>query len=593
MLLLLMTAITASLAQQVPQVGNILGRHTTSLNGKWHYIVDVQEEGYYDYRMNPTRWGFFRNAKPQKPEDLIEYDFDKAEEMEIPSDWNTRDERLFFYEGTVWFYKKFQVQGSKFKEEKRRALLYFGAVNYDAHVYVNGHHVGHHMGGFTPFNFDVTDQLKDGEIFVIVKVDNKRHAEDVPTQIFDWWNYGGITRDVLLVDVPETYVENYSLQLLSLEGRRLGFTVKLNKAEAGRRVTLSIPELKIKKELTTTADGTATVFMKAKPVLWSPATPKLYKVDITMDGETISDEIGFRKIETRGKQILLNGEPIYLKGISIHEEKPYGGGRANSTEDAHTLLSWAKELGCNFVRLAHYPHNEYAVREAERMGILVWSEIPVYWTIAWKNFDTYKNAEAQLHDMIARDHNRANVIIWSIANETPHSAERDQFLGRLATYARSQDNTRLISMAMEVTGASNYHNRLQDNMNKYVDVVSFNQYIGWYRDVNDAPKMTWEIPYNKPVIISEFGGGAKAGYHGAQNQRWTEEFQENLYRQNCAMLDKIDGLAGTTPWILKDFRSPRRVLTGIQDYYNRKGLFSDDGQKKKAFYVLKEWYEGK
>ncbi len=592
-IVLMAAPILATLAQQVPQIGNILGRHTTSLNGKWHYIVDVQEEGYYDYRMNPTRWGFFRNAKPQKPEDLIEYDFDKAEEMELPSDWNTRDERLFFYEGTVWFYKKFNVQGSKFKEEKRRALLYFGAVNYDAHVYVNGNHVGHHIGGFTPFNYDVTDQLKDGENFVIVKVDNKRHAEDVPTQIFDWWNYGGITRDVLLVDVPETYVENYSLQLVSLEGRRLAFSVKLNKAEAGRRVTLSIPELKLKKELITAADGTATTFMKAKPVLWSPATPKLYKVDITMDGETLSDEIGFRKIETRGKQILLNGEPIFLKGISIHEEKPNGGGRANCTEDAHTLLSWAKELGCNFVRLAHYPHNEYAVREAERMGILVWSEIPVYWTIAWKNFATYQNAEAQLHDMIARDHNRANVIIWSIANETPHSPERDQFLGRLATYARTQDSTRLISMAMEVTGASNYHNRLQDNMNKYVDVVSFNQYIGWYRDVNDAPKMTWEIPYNKPVIISEFGGGAKAGYHGEKNQRWTEEFQENLYRENTAMLDKIEGLAGTTPWILKDFRSPRRVLTGIQDYYNRKGLFSDDGQKKKAFFVLKEWYEGK
>jgi len=592
-IVLMAAPILATLAQQVPQVGNILGRHTTSLNGKWHYIVDVQEEGYYDYRMNPTRWGFFRNAKPQKPEDLIEYDFDKAEEMELPSDWNTRDERLFFYEGTVWFYKKFNVQGSKFKAEKRRALLYFGAVNYDAHVYVNGNHVGHHIGGFTPFNYDVTDQLKDGENFVIVKVDNKRHAEDVPTQIFDWWNYGGITRDVLLVDVPDTYVENYSLQLVSLEGRRLAFSVKLNKAEAGRRVTLSIPELKLKKELITAADGTATTFMKAKPVLWSPATPKLYKVDITMDGETISDEIGFRKIETRGKQILLNGEPIFLKGISIHEEKPNGGGRANCTEDAHTLLSWAKELGCNFVRLAHYPHNEYAVREAERMGILVWSEIPVYWTIAWKNFATYQNAEAQLHDMIARDHNRANVIIWSIANETPHSPERDQFLGRLATYARTQDSTRLISMAMEVTGASNYHNRLQDNMNKYVDVVSFNQYIGWYRDVNDAPKMTWEIPYNKPVIISEFGGGAKAGYHGEKNQRWTEEFQENLYRENTAMLDKIEGLAGTTPWILKDFRSPRRVLTGIQDYYNRKGLFSDDGQKKKAFFVLKEWYEKK
>ncbi|MBR5035672.1 MAG: beta-glucuronidase [Prevotella sp.] len=589
-IVLIAAPLLTTLAQQVPQVGNILGRKTTSLNGPWHYIVDVQEEGYYDYRMNPTRWGFFRNQKPQKPEDLIEYDFDKAEEMTLPSDWNTRDERLFFYEGTVWFYKKFQRPAA---DPSRRTLLYFGAVNYDSHVYVNGEHVGHHIGGFTPFNFDITDKLKDGENFVIVKVDNKRHAEDVPTQIFDWWNYGGITRDVLLVDVPATYVENYSLQLLSLEGRRLGFTVKLNKAEAGKQVTLNIPELKINKVLTTGSDGTATTYMKAKPVLWSPATPKLYKVEVTMDGETLTDEIGFRKIETRGKQILLNGQPIFLKGISIHEEKPNGGGRANCTADAHTLLSWAKELGCNFVRLAHYPHNEYAVREAERMGILVWSEIPVYWTIAWKNFSTYQNAEAQLQDMIARDHNRANVIIWSIANETPHSPERDQFLGRLATYARTQDSTRLISMAMEVTGASNYHNRLQDNMNKYVDVVSFNQYIGWYRDVNDAPKMTWEIPYNKPVIISEFGGGAKAGYHGEKNQRWTEEFQENLYRENTAMLDKIEGLAGTTPWILKDFRSPRRVLTGIQDYYNRKGLFSDDGQKKKAFYVLQKWYEGK
>ena len=290
---------------------------------------------------------------------------------------------------------------------------------------------------------------------------------------------------------------------------------------------------------------------------------------------------------------MLNGSPIFLKGISIHEEKPYGGGRANSTADAHTLLSWAQELGCNFVRLAHYPHNEYAVREAERMGMLVWSEIPVYWTIAWTNPDTYQNAERQLTDMIRRDHNRANVIIWSIANETPHSAERDSFLSRLAQKARSLDATRLISMAMEVTAATNYKNRLQDNMNAYVDVISFNQYIGWYRDVNDAPKMEWEIPYDKPVIISEFGGGAKYGLHGAKNQRWTEEFQENLYRENTAMLDKIDGLAGTTPWILKDFRSPRRVLNGIQDYYNRKGLYSEDGQKKKAFYVLQQWYRQK
>ena len=581
-------------AETLPVIQNVNAYESLSLNGEWNYIVDVQEEGYYDYRMKPTPWGFFRNAKPQKPEDLIEYDFDKSPTMQIPGDWNTQDERLFFYEGTVWFKKSWSLPPAPSHRGGVRSLLYFGAVNYDCRVWVNGKEAGHHVGGFTPFNFDVTEMLKEGENTVIVKVDNKRHAEDVPTQIFDWWNYGGITRDVKLVKVTPVYIEDYNVQMVSLEGRRLAFSARLNKAEAGHTVTIDIPELKLKKAVTTDADGKVQMYAKFKPQLWSPENPKLYQVNITLDNATtIADEIGFRTIETRDKQILLNGQPIFLKGISIHDEKANGGGRANSTEDAHQLLTWAKELGCNFVRLAHYPHNEYMVREAERMGILVWSEIPVYWTIAWTNPATFANAKQQLTDMISRDHNRANIIIWSIANETPHSAERDDFLGRLAQYAHTQDSTRLISMAMEVTGAANYVNRLNDNMNKYVDVVSFNQYVGWYRDVNDAPKMTWEIPYNKPVIISEFGGGAKYGYHGPQNQRWTEEFQENLYRENIAMIDKIDGLSGTTPWILKDFRSPRRVLPGIQDFYNRKGLVSDKGEKKKAFFVLKEWYEGK
>jgi len=595
---------SAVVAQEVPQLTNVLNRETMSLNGQWHYIIDVQEEGYYDYRMRPTRWGFFRNAKPSRPEELIEYDFDKAATMQVPGDWNTQDERLFFYEGTVWYKTSFEAQTPV---EGYRTLLYFGAVNYECRVWVNGHEAGHHVGGFTPFNYDITEMLKNGDNTLIVKVDNKRKAEAVPTQIFDWWNYGGITRDVMLVRVPTTYIEHYKLQLEKADAkarkRTITLTAHLNKAEAGQTLTLAIPELKVSKQCTTDAEGNAclSVSVPAKRLtLWSPDNPKRYQTTLTLGAamaqgatDVVTDSIGFRTIEARGKQLLLNGEPIFLRGISIHEEKPYGGGRANCTADAHTLLSWAKELGCNFVRLAHYPHNEYAVREAERMGILMWSEIPCYWTIAWTNPDTYRNAERQLTDMIRRDQNRANVIIWSIANETPHSAERDKFLSSLAKHAHSLDTTRLISMAMEVTSASNYHNRLQDNMNEYVDVVAFNQYIGWYRDVNDAPKMTWEIPYDKPVIISEFGGGAKYGLHGPKNQRWTEEFQENLYQENLHMIDKIEGLAGTTPWILKDFRSPRRVLDGIQDYYNRKGLFSDDGNKKKAFYVLRDWYEKK
>ena len=576
-------------AEKLPLIQNVNAYECLLLNGEWNYIVDVQEEGYYDYRMKPTQWGFFQNAKPQRPEDLIEYDFDKSPTMRIPGDWNTQDERLFFYEGTVWFKKSFQTVPM----QDYRTLLYFGAVNYDCHVWVNGKEVGHHVGGFTPFNYDISDLLIEGENTIIVKVDNKRHAEDVPTQIFDWWNYGGITRDVLLVEVSEHYLENYTLRIDNQDFKRMEFSARLNQALTGEKVRLRIPELKIDKTFETNPEGVVVASWKASPKLWSPEDPKLYHVELIYNEETLTDKIGFRSIRTEGKKLLLNGRPIFLKGISMHEEKAYGGGRANSTSDAHLLLSWAKELGCNFVRFAHYPHNEHAVREAERMGILLWSEIPCYWTIAWTNESTYQNAQSQLRDMILRDQNRANIIIWSIANETPHSAERDRFLSRLSTYARSLDSSRLISMAMEVTSAKNYVNRLNDNMNQYVDVVSFNQYVGWYRDVNDAPKMTWEIPYDKPVIVSEFGGGAKYGLHGEKNQRWTEEFQENLYKENVAMLDKIDGLAGTTPWILKDFRSPRRVLPGVQDYYNMKGLFSDKGEKKKAFFVLKEWYEKK
>jgi beta-glucuronidase len=587
---LLMVTARCVMAAEVPAPQNIYARDVQSLNGTWNYFVDVQEQGYYDYRMNPVKWGYFMNAKPKRPSDLIEYDFDKSPSMQIPSDWNTADEKLFFYEGTVWFRRLFDFQ----KKEGKRTLLYFGAVNYEAIVFVNGQEMGKHVGGFTPFCYDVTDVLKEGENFVVVKVDNKRHADNVPTRIFDWWNYGGITRDVLLVNVEDTYMEDYTLHLTGKTTGSIDFAVQLSKKVAGEKVTLTIPGLKVKKTVTTDAEGKASLTIaKVKPQLWSPENPKLYAVQLQHGAETIKDEIGFRTIETRGKQLLLNGKPIFLRGVCTHEETAYTNRRANCAADADTLIAWAKSMNCNFLRLAHYPHNEHAIREAERKGMLLWAEIPVYWTISWNNPNTYNNAHRQLSDLISRDKNRAAVIIWSIANETPHSNARDNFLSHLATSAKEQDPTRLISMAMEVLSASNYVNRLQDNMNQYVDVISFNQYVGWYRDVNDAKKMKWEIPYDKPVIISEFGGGAKEGLHGAAEQRWTEEFQERLYRENLDMLDKIEGLAGTCPWVLKDFRSPRRPLPEIQDYFNRKGLFSDQGKRKRAFYVLKEWYEKK
>lgn len=580
----------AIMAQEVPLLTNVFARNNINLNGKWNYVVDPLENGYYDYRLKPFQTnGFFEN-KTFKTSELQEYNLNTSATMDIPSDWNTKDDRLFFYEGTVWFKKDFEYK----KSAGIKGILYFGAVNYDAKVYVNGKLVGTHVGGYTPFNFDVTDVLVDGNNFVVVKVDNKRHKDNVPTVNMDWWNYGGITRDVVLSQVPNTYIEDYLVQLDKTKEGVISGWVKLNAAVANQSVTISIAELKIKKQVVTNANGMAKFEVKAKPVLWTPESPKLYNVTVSKSDENIEDTIGFRTIQTKGKEILLNGKKVFLRGISIHEEAPFRQGRAWSKEDAVTLLTWAKELGCNYVRLAHYPHNETMVREAERMGLMVWSEVPVYWTISWTNADTYNNAERQLNDMIYRDKNRCAVVIWSIANETPHGDDRDIFLTKLAKYARQKDNTRLISMAMEVTKSPNNVNTLNDNMNEYVDIISFNQYLGWYRGTNESCKlMQWVIPYNKPVIVSEFGGEALQGLHGDKTERWNEEYQEELYIQNTQMLDRIDGLAGVSPWILVDFRSPRRQLPVIQDFFNRKGLISSAGIKKKAFFVMKDWYEKK
>lgn len=575
-------------AKEIPLVTNIYARQSINLNGKWNYVIDPLENGYYDYRLRPfSENGFFENKKPSDPNDLVEYNLDTSPLMDIPSDWNSKDERLFVYEGTVWFKKDFTVK----KTPGTRNILYFGAVNYETKVYVNGTKIGEHIGGYTPFNFDVTDVITDGNNFVVLKVDNKRHKDGVPTVNMDWWNYGGITRDVMLVEVPETYIEDYFIQLSKGNSNEISGWVKLNSATPNQYVTVEIPELKVKQTMTTDTSGKAFFKVKAKPELWNTENPKLYSVVVSKADEKIEDTVGFRIIETKGKQIVLNGKQIFLRGISIHEEAPFRQGRAWSKEDAVTLLTWAKEMGCNYVRLAHYPHNEHMVRQAEKMGLMVWSEIPVYWTISWENADTYANAQNQLHDMICRDKNRAAVIIWSIANETPHSDARDTFLGNLSKYAREQDNTRLISMAMEVTKAPDNLNRLDDNMNEYVDIISFNQYIGWYRNTNESAKlMKWDIPYNKPVIISEFGGEALQGLHGDKTHKWNEEYQEVLYIQNLAMLDKIDGLSGLSPWILVDFYSPRRQLPDVQDFFNRKGLISSWGIKKKAFYVMKDYY---
>jgi len=439
----------------------------------------------------------------------------------------------------------------------------------------------------------VTGKIREGDNFIVVEVNNARRPDAVPSLNSDWWNYGGLTRHVTLVEEPETFIQNYFIQLAKGSSREIAGWVQLDGPAADRQVTLEIPEAGIRKTVAADAAGRADFHLPAKLELWSPRYPKLYDVTLSAGEDKVRDTIGFRTIETHGTQILLNGKPIFLRGISLHEEAPIRGGRAFNQKDAETLLGWAHELGCNFVRLTHYPHSENMIRLADRMGLMVWSEIPVYWDIDWQNSATLQNAKNQLRDMIARDHNRASVVLWSLSNETPVKPERTTFLRQLAETARQLDSTRLITSALNHVDEAGPDTRaLNDPVGEYLDVIGLNEYLGWYWGrPEDADRMQWKMAWDKPLIMSEFGGEAPYGRHGAADERWTEEYQSSIYQHQIGMLKKIPSLAGLSPWVLMDFHSPRRMLPGIQDYYNRKGLVSDHGEHKQAFYVLQKYYK--
>ena len=599
-LVLILCLVPVTWAQEV--IGNVSGRQTFSLNGEWQVIIDPYETGFYNYRLREKGGkdpgAYWNTDVPANKTAMLEHGYSDELTLNVPGDWNSQDSVFLYYEGTVWYKKSFDYGK---KNKNNRLFLYFGAVNYKADVYLNGKKLGVHKGGFTPFQFEINAEiLKEKNNFLVVKVDNKRHKDEVPTVNTDWWNYGGITRDVLLIETPGSFVEDYLIQLSSPREKLQPVTKKaeisgwvaLNGATEGEPVSIEIPELKAKKTVIYSGPQTPFSMNLKKVELWSDVNPKLYEVVIRSANDKVIDKIGFRKIEVSGKDILLNGQSVFLRGICTHEEFAPEARRAYSREDALRTLGWAKELNSNFVRLAHYPHNEHIVRAADSLGILLWSEIPVYWTIDFSNPQVLANAKNQLKEMISRDRNRASIIIWSVGNETPVSPVRTEFMKSLVESARQLDSTRLISAALEVHYNKDM-NTIDDPLGAFTDVVSVNEYLGWYIGLPSyCATASWQTIYDKPLIISETGAGALQGYHADSLTRWSEEYQEWLYKEQVAMMKRMpDNFTGLAPWILIDFRSPRRNNPIYQDGWNRKGLISNEGIKKKAFYILKEYYD--
>lgn len=581
---LLLIHLASELNAQTAMV-NVSNRNLTSLNGDWVVIIDPSGIG--DWKQ------VWQEKKPQKKTDFVEYSFDGGPVLKVPGDFNSQMCELTYLEGIVWYKKSFDYK----KNEEKRLFLHFGAVNYLADVYLNGNKIGSHEGGFTPFQFEITGSVIDGENSLIVKVDNRRIKNGLPGLGYDWFNYGGITREVDLIETNCTYIDDYFIQLKNGSLNSVSGWVQLNGTKGSQKLKVKIPELNLIYNAKSNGNGLASIEFSADFTLWSPETPKLYKLIIESETDTIVDDIGFRSIEVQGNKVLLNKKPIFLKSVNIHEENPYKKARAYSTEDAKILLKAAKELGCNLVRLAHYPHSENMLKEAERMGLMVWDELPVYQHIEFSDSAVPGKIETMLKEMVKRDKNRCGVVIWSLSNETySGTPKRTEVLVDMTRKCRELDSTRLITHVINTQSYSSNSFNVWDTLYRHSDLLAINEYIGWYIPWTGKPsEVKWQfVCPDKPVFISEFGGEALYGNKNVPTDEaayWSEEYQEKIYQDQVEMFNTIPNLCGVCPWLLYDYRSLGRMNQVYQNGYNRKGLLSENGEKKKAWYVMKDYFQ--
>ena len=555
------------------------GRSCEKLDGQWNFSVDV-----FDTFL---RKKFFaeEHLDEQGRERPIDCDFDGWEKVMLPSNWNLAQERYYYYEGTGVYTRTFHFLPN---QEDERVFLRIGAANYACRVWLNGALISRHEGGFTPFFTELTPYLKEHNRIILL-VNNTRKLEQVPSINYDWFNYGGVPRSISLYRLPPLFIKDFFVSLLP-NGKfdTIQAQITLSGAVQGVACQVCIPELGITKQCQTDANGVATIAFAASPVLWSCDAPKLYEVQVSCLGDSVTDRVGFREIKVVGKEILLNNKPIFLKGVCCHEESTKSG-RALGDEERLQILQTAKELGCNIMRLSHYPHSERMAQLADEIGMMLWEEIPVYWALCFENPETYASATNQMRELILRDRNRASVVIWSVGNENPDTDSRLTFMSGLAQICREMDHTRPVSAACLVDIDEM---RVKDRMTAHVDIVAFNEYYGWYyRDYSGLQQILENTHLEQPMVISETGAGSLPGHFGGEEELFTEEHQAKMYAQQFAYSDGF--LQGIFPWVLYDFRSPVR-MNPIQNQHNRKGLVAfDKKQRKLAFQTVQRYYDTK
>jgi beta-glucuronidase len=580
-------------------------RNKLDISGIWDFQTDPDEIGENN--------GWYLGLPETRP-------------LAVPGSWNEQYADLFNYFGLGWYSKCFHIPNDWSSE---RVFIRVGSANYFCTIYINGAKVGTHEGGHLPFCFDISDYLKwGGENLITISVDNHliptrvppagvgssiasgNITEGYPSTTFDFFPYSGIHRPVVLYTVPKDHIEDITVvtDIQGIDGM-VRVLAKTNSPQQRGRVIISGGEVVVEEELVFLNGMAATTLKVPSARFWSHKDPYLYSLTLLTNTDCYSMEIGIRTIDVKGKQLLLNGEPVQLKGFGRHEDF-FASGRGLNLPlmiKDYQLMRW---VGANSYRTTHYPYSEDEMRLADQEGFLIIDETPA----VGLQFDHEENIEErlrvclqQIDELVSRDKNHPSVILWSVANEpmppglieqfsrdeaneNPLAQAGKEFLTRLLQHIRALDPSRPATFVSVMGTPLDWQTEC--------DLICMNRYWGWYFQGGELEKgfdtldqeldQTWDA-LGKPIILTEFGADTQPGLHGHPSVMWTEEYQADFIRGYLEVAARKDFVVGAHVWNFADFAAVQSIyrVGGM----NMKGVFTRSRQPKMAAHLLREYWK--